>query len=216
MTMSNTANGATTATGLALEGGPAGKTVLYQLRPRAVPADVGHHPPGDVRRSRSEQLASVLASAQAEFDHLHNITRRAGYRIIFRDPSGLIINHPGNAQHDTHQPKIRGGLVPSAVRRIREYVEANIEFKIELVDLAAIANLSRCHFAHAFKQSLGCTPHRYVMSQRLERARQLLGESALPIAEIALATGFADQSHLSRSFRASFGMSPRAYRRSRG
>jgi transcriptional regulator GlxA family with amidase domain len=216
MTMSNTANGATTATGLALEGGLAAKTVLYQLQSRAVSADAGHHPLGDVRRCPSEQLASVLAAARAEFDHLHNITRRAGYKIIFCDPSGLIINHPGDAQNEAHWPNIRGGLVPSAVRRIREYVEANLEFRIELVDLAAIANLSRCHFAYAFKQSLGCTPHRYVMSRRLERARQLLGESALPIAEIALATGFADQSHLSRSFRALFGVSPRAYRRARG
>jgi transcriptional regulator GlxA family with amidase domain len=170
---------------------------------------------GYAKRCPSQQLATLLADAQAEFDRLHSITRRAGYKIIFRDPSGIIIDHPGAREHDTPKPQARGGIAPHALRRLVAYVEANLESKVELMDLARVANLSRCHFAYAFKQSLGCTPHRYVMSRRLERARQLLAESELPIVEIALATGFVDQSHFSRRFRASFGVSPLAYRRSR-
>lgn len=161
-------------------------------------------------------LATLLAGAQAELDRLHSITRRAGYTIIFRDPSGAIIDHAANAALGLFRPVARGGLTPNALKRVRDYVEANLEAKIELADLAALANLSRCHFAYAFKQSLGCTPHRYVMSRRLEKGRELLAQDQLPISEIALATGFADQSHFSRCFRAFFGLTPLAFRRSQG
>jgi transcriptional regulator GlxA family with amidase domain len=166
-------------------------------------------------RDAESILATLLAGAQVELDRLHSITRRAGYEIIFRDPSGAIIDHAGSAALGISKPVVRGGLAPSALRRVRDYVEANLEAKIELADLAALAKLSRCHFAYAFKQSLGCTPHRYVMSRRLEKARELLAAASSPISEIALVTGFADQSHFSRCFRAFFGISPLAFRRSR-
>lgn len=159
-------------------------------------------------------LASLLVDAQAEFERLHSITRRAGYRIIFRDPSGLIIDYADNVEEGRARLHIRGGLAPGVLRRVRAHVDANLAAKLELADLAAIASLSRCHFAYAFKQSLGCTPHRYVMSRRLEKAGEFLRTSSLPIVEIALATGFADQSHFSRCFRAFFGASPLAFRRS--
>ncbi len=156
-------------------------------------------------------LAILLANARGELDRLQSITRAAGYTIIFRDRSGAIVDHTDDAP----RPLARGGLTPSAIQRVRDYVEAHLEARIEISDLAARANLSRCHFAYAFKQSLGCTPRRYVMSRRLEKARELLCDDALPISEIAFATGFADQSHLSRCFRAYFSISPLAYRRSR-
>jgi transcriptional regulator GlxA family with amidase domain len=174
----------------------------------------GTHFPGRRQHFRSEQLAILLADAQAEFDHLHSITRRAGYQIIFRDRSGAIIDPSREEHEDTLRRRARGGLTPSVLQRIHDYVEANLELKLELSDLAAIANLSRCHFTYAFKQSVGCTPHRFVMSRRLERARQLLLETHRPTVEIALATGFADQSHFCRCFRAFLGISPVAYRRS--
>lgn len=153
----------------------------------------------------------MLSDAQAELERLQSVTLRAGYRIAFRDPSGGVIDY---ADTLLKQPT-RGGLAPSVLRRVRQYIDANLEQRIELADLAAVANLSRCHFACAFKQSLGCTPHRYLMSRRLEKARHLLETSDFPIVEIALATGFADQSHFSRCFRAFFGASPMVFRRSR-
>jgi transcriptional regulator GlxA family with amidase domain len=158
-------------------------------------------------------LVTLLADARAELDRLDSITKRAGYTIFSRDPSGAIINHMGNAL-GVSRPLARGGLAPNVLRRVCKYVEANLEAKIEIADLAVLANRSRRHFAYAFKQSLGCTPHRYVLSRRLEKARELLAEGTFPICEIALATGFADQSHFSRCFRAFFGTSPLAFRRS--
>ncbi|WP_170936947.1 MULTISPECIES: helix-turn-helix domain-containing protein [Rhodomicrobium] len=111
-------------------------------------------------------------------------------------------------------PRASGGLPPSIQRRVCEHIDANLEARIELAELAEIANLSRCHFAYAFKRSLGETPHRYVMSRRLEKARALLAETEMPLAEIAIAAGFADQSHFSRCFRDVFGLSPSQFRRS--
>jgi hypothetical protein len=93
-------------------------------------------------------LATLLADARAELDRLDSITKRAGYTIFFRDPSGAIINHTGNAL-GVSKPLARGGLAPSLLRRVCKYVEANLEAKIELADLAALANLSRRHFAYA-------------------------------------------------------------------
>lgn len=160
-------------------------------------------------------LAKLLADACAELDILQKITERAGFEIVFRAPGGILIGRPGHPRADGSPSPIRGGLPPSVLRRVREHVESNLKDSIELADLAAVANLSRCHFAKAFKQSVGCTPHRYVMSRRLEMARRCLRETVLPVAEIAQAAGFADQSHLSRCFRAYFGTSPLMYRRNR-
>jgi AraC-like DNA-binding protein len=202
-------NSTTAGIGRALESGATAETILAQSGVRAISAGAASGQSGFLR------LARLLADAQAEFDHLHSVTRRAGYQIIFRDPSGSIIDHLGNEQNGAPKSQTRGGLAPNVLHRIRDYVEANLEFKVELADLAAIANLSRCHFTYAFKQALGCTPHRYVMSRRLEKARQLLLGSGLATAEIAIAAGFADQSHFSRYFRSFFGVSPVAYRRSR-
>ena len=106
----------------------------------------------------------------------------------------------------------RGGLPPRVVRRVREYIDDNIDQRISVVLLAGLANLSVCYFVRAFKQSLGVTPHDYLIRQRVERTKQLLSGTDMPLSEIALAAGFADQSHFSRRFRQYVGMSPRDYR----
>jgi len=106
----------------------------------------------------------------------------------------------------------RGGLPPRVLRRIREYIDGNIDQRISVELLAGLANLSVCYFVRAFKQSTGITPHDYLIRQRVERTKQLLSDSDMPLSEIALVAGFADQSHFSRRFRQHVGMSPRDYR----
>jgi AraC family transcriptional regulator len=97
---------------------------------------------------------------------------------------------------------------------VREHIETNLETSVEIADLAAIAKLSPCHFARAFKLSVGTTPHEYLVDRRLEKAQELLAATDLPLAEIALATGFSDQSHFARRFRDHLGTTPSAFRRS--
>jgi len=106
----------------------------------------------------------------------------------------------------------RGGLPPVVTQRICEYIESHLEQKIGLEGLAAMAGLSTHHFARAFNQSMGIPPHSYLLSRRLERAERMLRETQRPLSEIAVATGFSDQSHLARHFRRRTGMSPRLAR----
>ena len=106
----------------------------------------------------------------------------------------------------------RGGLPPRALRRVRDYVMAHLAESISVEALAAIVGLSRFHFARAFKQSEGVTPHRFLLQCRVRRAQELLAATELPLAQIALAAGFSDQSHCSRRFRELVGLTPSKYR----
>ena len=109
-------------------------------------------------------------------------------------------------------PPARGGLPPGAMRRVREYVETHISESIDLAALAAIAGLSLYHFARAFKQSAGVTPHHYLVQRRVERAQEMLARTELSLSEIALAAGFSDQSHFARHFRQMLGRTPGQFR----
>ena len=108
-----------------------------------------------------------------------------------------------------------GGLSPSAMRRVRDYVELHLSETIDLSTLSTVAGLSMHHFARQFKQSAGVTPHHYLTQKRLELAQALLIKTELPVSEIAYAAGFSDQSHLARHFRHVLRTTPRAFRDSR-
>jgi transcriptional regulator GlxA family with amidase domain len=107
---------------------------------------------------------------------------------------------------------VRGGLRPAVVRRLREHIDNNMDQRISVESLARLANLSVCYFVRAFKQSVGLTPHDYLIRRRVERTMELLSGTDMSLSEIALAAGFADQSHCARRFRQHVGMSPGDYR----
>ncbi|WP_172438647.1 AraC family transcriptional regulator [Sphingobium yanoikuyae] len=109
----------------------------------------------------------------------------------------------------------RGGLSPSVLRRIDEFISSNLHATIGMKELAAIANVSVRHFARAFKQSTGRTPARFMFDKRLELAKRLLAESGQTITEIALVCGFSHAQHLSNSFRRSTGRTPSEFRQFR-
>jgi AraC family transcriptional regulator len=108
----------------------------------------------------------------------------------------------------------RGGLPPVQLRRVIEYIDAHLAEELSLTELAAIAGLSPNHFAQAFKATAGRPPHRYLTERRVRRARELLRDPRIPIAEIAHAVGFSSQSHLTINFRRMTGMTPARFRRS--
>ncbi|MDQ8756194.1 AraC family transcriptional regulator [Sphingosinicella sp. LHD-64] len=103
------------------------------------------------------------------------------------------------------------GKTHCGVARVRDFIDECSAGDFSLDDLAALAGLSRFHFLRIFKQATGLTPVAYRNQRRVEAARRLL-RGGLPIAEIALATGFADQSHLTRQFQRLVGTSPARYR----
>lgn len=105
------------------------------------------------------------------------------------------------------------GLAPWQERRAKAFLLAHLAGDVSLAEVARECALSRSHFSKAFKQSTGQTPHAWLVAQRVAAARRLLGQADLPIAEIAAACGFSDQSHLTRVFSAQVGTSPARWRR---
>jgi AraC family transcriptional regulator len=99
---------------------------------------------------------------------------------------------------------------------VKELIDAQISNEITISDLAAVAGLSQFHFIRAFKDSVGLSPYQYVLSERVRRARDLLLNFDLSIAEVALVVGFSDASQLSRVFRKFVGITPTAFRRETG
>jgi AraC family transcriptional regulator len=108
----------------------------------------------------------------------------------------------------------RGGMAPRKLRRAIEFINDNFD-KEQTVALAAVAEavgMSYFHFSRAFKQSMGVSPNVYMIEQRIGRAKKLLSETDLPIAEIALRVGFASQSHFTTTFRRLAWTTPKAFR----
>lgn len=95
------------------------------------------------------------------------------------------------------------------LRRVLQYIGANFTQKIMIEDIASAAgNMSPFHFAHTFKAALGQSPYQYILDQRLRQARDLLVQTDNPLAEIACATGFYDQAHMTEMFRRKIGITP--------
>jgi AraC family transcriptional regulator len=107
----------------------------------------------------------------------------------------------------------RGGLALWQLRRACEFIEAHLDGDPSIADIASECGLSSSYFARAFKQATGAAPHTWLSVKRVERAKQFVKETDLKLAEIALACGFVDQSHLTRTFAKSVGCSPGRWRR---
>jgi AraC family transcriptional regulator len=127
----------------------------------------------------------------------------------------LLRNHSSRGRAIAVEVERRpaGGLSKSELRRITDYIESHIDRGLTLAGLAHEARLSPYHFARMFKLSTGRSPHRYVVERRVERARDLLVNTDLPLSEVALRAGFADQSHLAKQTRRFLGITPKELRR---
>ena len=99
-----------------------------------------------------------------------------------------------------------------AIARARECLDANVRQGVSSSELERLTGLSRYDLARQFRACLGTSPYRYLVMRRLDRARALIREGT-PLADAALASGFADQSHLTRHFKKAYGVSPGAWLR---
>jgi AraC family transcriptional regulator len=108
--------------------------------------------------------------------------------------------------------RFAGGLAGPTLRRVLSYIAENHGRDLSLDDLAGEAAMSTFHFAREFKRATGTTPHQHLLRFRVERAKELLVESHLPLAEVGLRTGFSHQSHFTRLFRRYTGTTPQSYR----
>jgi AraC-like DNA-binding protein len=147
---------------------------------------------GDALLSRA--LHAALAPLDAELDEL------------FVD--GLIAAvADGLVRHARRPPKPAGGTAPMQVRRARDFLEAHATRTVRSAELERVAGLDRYTLARQFRAAFATSPHRFQVMRRLDRARRLMlmGE---PLAQIAGAVGFADQSHFHRHFKRAYGVTP--------
>ena len=158
---------------------------------------------------RDVRLAQLMGLVEAEL-----ISPSFGSNLmvdgLVRAIASMLVQHDSaKAQRDCE----RIYLTPAKLRRVRDFVEANLEQHVGLDDLARSADLSPYHFSRVFKLATGETPYHYLRGRRLERARALLADESMPLAELALACGFANQSHFTAAFTRELGVSPGRFRR---
>lgn len=110
-------------------------------------------------------------------------------------------------------PRTTAGLSEVRLQRLEEWIEENLGESFGLTEMAQVVGLSPFHFARALKATTGLSPRAWVTQRRVGRARTLLASNALPLAEIALACGFADQAHFTHVFGRETGSTPGAWRR---
>lgn len=159
-----------------------------------------------VRNPQLEQLLRLLQSELRQGGRMGRL-----YVESLANALGVNLLH----DHSATQPRIvqyEGGLGDRKLLQITRYIDSALDQSIKLANLAQLAGMSQSHFSRLFKQSMGLSPHQYLLRQRVERAKQLLKDTSQPVVEIALACGFDSHSHFSRQFRQITGVTPKAYR----
>ncbi len=162
-------------------------------------------------RVRDPQLEQVLMLLRAE---LHKGNGWAGQLYVESLANVLAINLLREYAGAKHSVALyEGGLGDRRILQISDYIHAHLDQSIKLADLAAVVGMSQFHFSRQFKQSMGMTPHQYLLQQRVAQAKLLLKGTKGAIADIALQCGFNSQSHLTKHFRDVTGITPGAYRK---
>ncbi|SDF91896.1 AraC family transcriptional regulator [Bosea robiniae] len=128
----------------------------------------------------------------------------AGEEMLLRFYARCLMHHADLAVRPV-------GVESGSVARAREVFEARYEEDLSLADLARLTGLPRHHLIRAFRRETGLTPHAYLVDVRVRRARERLRRGEMP-GDVAAATGFCDQPHLTRAFKARFGVTPGAFR----
>jgi AraC family transcriptional regulator len=158
---------------------------------------------------RDLQIQSLMSAVHEEmkqgcpagFSHIHQMgTVLANY---------LALRYSTVAPPET---RWQTGLPPFGLRLVLDHIHNNLETMLSLVDLAKLVHLSPQHFANLFRESTGLAPHQYVLRERVQKAKSLLAETSLPIVDVSLAVGFANQSHFTEVFHRLVGVTPKRHR----
>jgi len=180
----------------------------------------------DLAYDRGEKVPNALRTLVCKHDAvLHELSNALISWIDVYGPGDcLFADHVALAFHshiirtygNTHDGRqLRGGLAAWQLRRARDIMLANLAGNVTLTELASACGLSVTYFSRAFRQTTGIPPHKWLMSERIRQAKNLLLNMEMPAAEIAVACGFTDQSHFTRVFSQLEGKSPARWRRSR-
>jgi AraC family transcriptional regulator len=133
--------------------------------------------------------------------------------LVFRESLGIALATVLLQRHASAGRDRAQGLTPAELGRLTAYIEAHLDRELSIARLAEIAGKSPSHLKTLFRRSTGAPVHTYIVQRRVERARTLLLAGKLPAAQVALAAGFAHQSHMARWMRRLLGIAPDALRR---
>lgn len=135
-------------------------------------------------------------------------------RLFVEQATDLLVTQlvRGHSSFAAITPPPRRGLADWQVRKVTAHMRALLDQPIGLDELAALVGLSRFHFCTAFRQATGSTPHAWLVTLRIEQARQLLAHRELPVTEVALAVGYETPSSFAAAFRKVTGTTPSAFR----
>jgi AraC-like DNA-binding protein len=173
--------------------------MLY-VDPAAVSAAIGGNPPFVPEVVADDPvLAGLLREAFADFPQA--LEPLAVDAVVERLAGRL-------AARSDDRPRARGGAVAHrAVARARDFLAAESHRTVASEELETVTGLDRFALSRHFRAAAGTSPHRYQVGRRLARAQKMIAEG-VPLSDAAAATGFADQSHLTRHFSARFGLTP--------
>jgi AraC family transcriptional regulator len=169
---------------------------------------------GEVELHPSRKFADPRLSAMVAAVHAEMVAGFPSGRLFLDSVEQAMAITLVNGHAVRHRPVqiYRGGLGSARLRRIRELVQAKMEFDLSLDEMAQAVGLSTAHFARMFRKSTGQTPHQFVLRQRLERAKAMLRAPDARVLDVAVACGFKTQQHFAQVFRGVWGVSPTEYR----
>ncbi len=157
---------------------------------------------GVARDAVAESLIRALATAERDNVYLDAIVSALVVRAL-----ALCRVHGGTplAEKKALLPKWR-------LKRVVDHVDAHLDRRVTLADMAAVAGLTRMYFAAQFRRTTGMSPHGYLLRRRVERAQELMREPGQPLAQIALSVGFGTQPHFTTVFKRLVGQTPYRWR----
>src|SRR5260221_13269798 len=169
---------------------------------------------GEVELSPSRKFADPRLSAMVAAVDAEMVAGFPNGRLFLDSVEQAMAVALVNGHAVRHRPvQIYGGGLGSArLRTIKDFVDAKMEDDLSLDEMAQSVGLSTAHFARMFRKSTGETPHRFVLRQRLERAKTMLRAQDARVLDVAVACGFKTQQHFAQVLRDVCGISPSGYR----
>nr|WP_027571571.1 AraC family transcriptional regulator [Bradyrhizobium sp. WSM1743] len=170
--------------------------VMRRLSDALVATKAMHHP-------HSAILVDALRLAM--------LTRKASRRTV----DGRGLSEPVESDREGQACRVVRSLQKWRLKRVMQYIDDNLDAKVTLQHLAAVAGLSRMHFAAQFRAAVGMRPHDYLLKRRIERAQELLQRADVSLVDIALSVGFQTQAHFTTVFKRFAGNTPYQWRSAR-
>lgn len=164
--------------------------------------------------AHDKSMINLMNAAHASIFGEDNIGRLAldGWALLFSETLLRRFSRFGERSGSSNFAK----LPPKSIRETVDFIESNLDQDLSLEVLAKIAAMSPYHFSRRFKETVGMAPHAYVMYRRAHKAKNLLIDSTLCLAQIAYDCGFASQSHMTTTVKKVLGITPARLRKEAG